>query len=64
MFCLFSLLQNQKYDQESVAEIYRKFGDHLYNKADYVGAMEQYCKTIGQLEPSYVIRKVTKRFFL
>jgi hypothetical protein len=28
------------------------------SKGDYDGAMTQYLKTIGRLEPSYVIRKV------
>jgi hypothetical protein len=32
----------------------------LFSKGDYDGAMEQYIRTIGQLEPSYVIRKVAR----
>ena len=40
-----------------VAEIQRRYADHLYNKHDYDGAMAQYVATIGQLEPSYVIKK-------
>mmetsp|Transcript_3507 Transcript_3507/g.9503 ORF Transcript_3507/g.9503 Transcript_3507/m.9503 type:complete len:1008 (+) Transcript_3507:108-3131(+) len=46
-----------------VIEIYREYGNHLYDKKDYDGAMTQYLKTIGtahspsRLEPSYVIRK-------
>ncbi|KAG1245151.1 hypothetical protein G6F68_015174 [Rhizopus microsporus] len=47
----------QKYDDASIAEIFKKYGDHMYLKGDYDGAMEQYIRTIGQLEPSYVIRK-------
>eukprot|EP00164_Ancoracysta_twista_P003478 GFYU01004640.1.p1 GENE.GFYU01004640.1~~GFYU01004640.1.p1 ORF type:complete len:938 (-),score=267.55 GFYU01004640.1:157-2970(-) len=39
------------------ADIYRKYGDHLYGKGDYDGAISQYINTIGRLEPSYVIRK-------
>ena len=35
----------------------RQYGDHLYSKRDYEGAIVQYIKTIGRLEPSYVIRK-------
>ena len=31
------------------------------SKGDYDGAMTQYLKTIGRLEPSYVIRKVRRR---
>lgn len=30
----------------------------FYSKGDYDGAIDQYIRTIGQLEPSYVIRKV------
>ncbi|KAH7108049.1 hypothetical protein BKA62DRAFT_648793 [Auriculariales sp. MPI-PUGE-AT-0066] len=44
-------------DDESVAKIHRQYGDHLYGKQDYDGAMQQFLKTIGQLQPSYVIRK-------
>ena len=52
-------LQLAQYDSDKplVADIYRKYGDHLYNKQDYDNAMEQYVLTIGEVEPSYVIRK-------
>ena len=40
-----------------MAEIQRHYGDHLYAKHDYDGAVAQYAATIGCLEPSYVIRK-------
>ena len=33
------------------------YGDHLYKKGDYAGAIVQYQQTIGHVEPSYVIRK-------
>ncbi|KAI7865362.1 hypothetical protein BDF14DRAFT_1826351 [Spinellus fusiger] len=52
-----NLAHMQKYDNASISEIFKKYGDHLYAKGDYDGAMEQYIRTIGQLEPSYVIRK-------
>ncbi|KAF7729543.1 hypothetical protein EC973_004217 [Apophysomyces ossiformis] len=52
-----NLAHMQKYDDASIAEIFKKYGDHLYSKGDYDGAMEQYIRTIGQLEPSYIIRK-------
>jgi hypothetical protein len=45
------------YAVEAVMEIYRMFGDHLYKKCDWDGAMTQYCQTIGYVEPSYVIRR-------
>ncbi|OAC97684.1 hypothetical protein MUCCIDRAFT_154612 [Mucor lusitanicus CBS 277.49] len=52
-----NLAHMQKYDDTSISEIFKKYGDHLYSKGDYDGSMEQYIRTIGQLEPSYVIRK-------
>lgn len=45
------------YDRAAITEIYRKYGDHLYGKGDFDGAIVQYIKTIGSLEPSYVIKK-------
>lgn len=45
-------------DASILSSIHQQFGDHLYNdKRDHEGAMKQYIKTIGHLEPSYVIRK-------
>lgn len=32
-------------------------GDHLYEKGDFDGAVTQYGRTIGHLEPSYIIRR-------
>ncbi|THH06272.1 hypothetical protein EW145_g4204 [Phellinidium pouzarii] len=52
-----SLADTQGLDASSVADIHRQYGDHLYSKADYDGAMNQFVKTIGYLQPSYVIRK-------
>lgn len=43
-----------------LADIFRKYGDHLYVKGDFEGAMTQFVKTIGWTQPSYVIRKVGK----
>ena len=31
----------------------------VYSKGDHDGAISQYIRTIGHLEPSYVIRKVS-----
>ena len=39
-------------------DIFTQYGDHLYSKGDHDGAIDQYIKTIGKLEASYVIRKV------
>ncbi|EGY16530.1 vacuolar membrane protein [Verticillium dahliae VdLs.17] len=44
-------------DEKQRTEIFRRFGDHLYQKADYDGAMVQYIKAIDTTEPSQVIRK-------
>jgi tetratricopeptide (TPR) repeat protein len=41
----------------TVANICKKHADYLYSKSDYDAAVKQYIKTIGNLEPSYVIRK-------
>ncbi|XP_076626733.1 vacuolar protein sorting 11 [Colletes latitarsis] len=51
------IAKNQQYDAEGLIDIFRQYGDHLYLKGDHNGAIEQYIKTIGKLEPSYVIRK-------
>ncbi|KAM9989103.1 hypothetical protein ACTFIY_005145 [Dictyostelium cf. discoideum] len=51
------LAKSQHYDNSAIADVYREYGDRLYAKGDYDGAITQYLCTIGQLEPSYVIRK-------
>ncbi|KAH8916734.1 hypothetical protein BT69DRAFT_1269971 [Atractiella rhizophila] len=38
-------------------EICRRYADHLYTKGDWEGSMGWYIKTVGGLQPSYVIRK-------
>ncbi|ORX74743.1 hypothetical protein DL89DRAFT_264546 [Linderina pennispora] len=47
------MAQNGNYDQASVAGIYKKYGDWLYNKDEFDSAMSQYTQTIGYVEPSY-----------
>ena len=44
-------------DDAVVAEIQRRYADHLYSKRDHDAAMTQYLATIGHLEASFVIRK-------
>ncbi|KAI9088717.1 hypothetical protein DFS34DRAFT_708836 [Phlyctochytrium arcticum] len=44
-------------DYGTVVEIYKRYGDWLYSKGEYDSSIQQYVQTIGQLEPSYVIRK-------
>ena len=53
-----NLARTQSLDEASIADIHRRYGDHLYLKGDYDGAMQQFVKTLGHLQPSYVIRKV------
>ncbi len=55
--CIPSLISSVQAEPSSVAEIQRRYGDHLYAKHDYDAAMTQYVATIGHMEPSYVIRK-------
>ncbi len=52
------LAQKAGMDAKQQSVLYRKFGDHLYQKGDYDGAMTQYIKAIDTTEPSQVIRKV------
>ena len=51
------IAKNNQYDAEGLSGIFKQYGDHLYGKANFAGAVEQYIKTIGFLEPSYVIRR-------
>lgn len=53
------LAQKSRLDATQQSGIFRRFGDHLYQKADYDGAMVQYIKAIDTTEPSQVIRKVS-----
>ncbi|KAH9893802.1 vacuolar protein sorting protein-like protein [Xylariomycetidae sp. FL2044] len=52
-----SLAQKSGMDAQQQNVIYRKYGDHLYQKGDYDNAMAQYIKAIDNTEPSQVIRK-------
>ena len=38
-----------------------RYGDHLDSKGDFEGSMGCYLKTVGTVQASYVIRKVSKR---
>ncbi|KAM0815289.1 putative Vacuolar protein sorting protein-like protein [Seiridium cardinale] len=44
-------------DEQQQNVIFRKYGDHLYQKGDYDSAMSQYIQAIDNTEPSQVIRK-------
>lgn len=56
------MAKSQGLDEASLADIHRRYGDHLYAKGDFDGAMQQYLQTLGNLQPSYVIRKVQSPF--
>lgn len=51
------IAKSQQYDSDGLVDIFKQYGDHMYAKGDHAGAIELYIKTIGKLEPSYVIRK-------
>jgi len=51
------IARHQSLGKEGLVDIFRQYGDHLYDKGDHSGAIDQYEKTIGCLEPSYVIRR-------
>lgn len=40
-----------------VADVYRRYGEHLYARGDFEGAMQQFIKTLGVVSPSYIIRQ-------
>ena len=56
-YSLFQIARTNQYDTYGLKDIYKQYGDHLYAKRDYSGAIENYVRTTGHLEPSYVIRK-------
>ena len=52
-----AVAQAANYGTEHLADIYKLRGDHLYSRGEHDAAVEQYVKTIGSVEPSYVIRR-------
>lgn len=52
-----SLAQKAGLGTQQLNVIFRKYGDHLYQKGEYDQAMAQYIKAIDNTEPSQVIRK-------
>lgn len=57
-----SLALSRGLSVSEIGEIYRRYGDHLYGKGDFEGAMDCYLKTVGTVQASYVIRKVRSDF--
>ncbi len=45
------------WEPAAIMDIYRMYGDHLFRKCNYAGAMTQYLHTVCYLQPSYVIRR-------
>lgn len=52
------LAQKSNLSTQQQNVIFRKYGDHLYQKGEFDNAMQQYLKAIDNTEPSQVIRKV------
>eukprot|EP00941_MAST-03F_sp_MAST-3F-sp1_P001002 g1002.t1 len=52
-----ALAKDADYSHDRIIDIYRRYGDHLYEHGDYDSAIVQYTSTIGIVEPSYVIRR-------
>lgn len=52
-----ALAKSQSSDPGYVLRIYHQYGDHLYAKGDYDGAVTQYIETIPRIEPSNIIKK-------
>ncbi|KAL3313237.1 Vacuolar protein sorting-associated protein 11 [Cichlidogyrus casuarinus] len=51
------LAKSQNFTQEELAQIYKHSAEYLFERKDYDAAATEYTKTIGNLEPSYVIQK-------
>lgn len=51
------IAKSHHYSEDALTDIFKHYGDHLYKKGDFDGAITQYIKTIGKSEPSYVIKK-------
>ena len=49
--------RHQGESSDMLVQIYVSYADYLYKKKSFDDAVRQYIKTIGKLEPSYVIRK-------
>jgi tetratricopeptide (TPR) repeat protein len=51
------LAEKSRMDPRQKNIIFRKFGDHLYQRGEYDRAMTQYIRAIDSTEPSQVIRR-------
>jgi hypothetical protein len=55
-----ALLQAQPHGFEPavLADIHRQYAEHLYAKADYGGAVDQWVLTLGEVQPCAVLRRL------
>lgn len=56
-----AVARSEGMDEQGIKEIWARYGDYLYTKGDFEAAIGQFVKTLGYLQPSYVIRKVCPR---
>ena len=54
-----AVAKSEGIDEQGIKDIWARYGDYLYTKGDFEGAIAQFVKTLGFLQPSYVIRKVS-----
>lgn len=52
-----TIAAEEQTDPTELMKLYKQYGDHLYKKGDFAGAMAQYKLTVGVLMSSYVIRR-------
>lgn len=51
------LAKSYGYDEDEIADITKQYAEQLYTNGDFDASVVQFIKTIGHLEPSYVVRK-------
>ena len=52
------LARSEGLDEADIAAIHKQYADHLYAKGEFEPATANYVKTLGFVQPSYVVRKV------
>ena len=52
-----ALAHAQGVSEADVAEIHRRYADHLHSRGDYRNAVDEYAETIGHLAPSAVLKR-------
>jgi hypothetical protein len=52
-----SLAAEEQCEVAEIMKLYRTYGDYLYKKEEFELSVQQYCHTIGFLQPSYVVRR-------